>query len=325
MFQFKWSDFAYTKLGSSAPYESLRSHPSSVRRLVFTSVLFISTFYLVISLLKASHNLVINNASEGTGPLKEGEIEFTLEHCGCRRRLFTNSSNPDNIGVPFNQTTCGNDAYLRGSHQKIVGFSFYGDVNSDYSKKKGYFEGIIGNLELMPKFYPGWVMRLYYDLDQTDPVLQDLCQLACTHSNIDICNAKHLPGNPFVDASRVFPMNWRFFPTLDPQVDFYVSRDLDSRFSEREQAAVKEWLDSGYDFHFMRDHPHHGVKILGSGWGSKLVREETRMNWQKAWNSGFTDKLVWAKRNDYGPDQTFLKKYIFPFKKNLKSFLKKKL
>ena len=90
MFQFKWSDFAYTKLGSSAPYESLRSHPSSVRRLVFTSVLFISTFYLVISLLKASHNLVINNASEGTGPLKEGEIEFTLEHCGCRRRLFTN-------------------------------------------------------------------------------------------------------------------------------------------------------------------------------------------------------------------------------------------
>ena len=34
------------------------------------------------------------------------------------------------------------------------------------------------------------------------------------------------------------------------------------------------------------------------------------MNWQKAWNSGFTDKLVWAKRNDYGPDQTFLKRYL---------------
>ena len=76
-------------------------------------------------------------------------------------------------------------------------------------------------------------------------------------------------------------------------------------------------------FLFLSDHPHHGVKILGSGWGSKLVREETRMNWQKAWNSGFTDKLVWAKRNDYGPDQTFLQRYIFPFKKNLKSFIKK--
>ena len=107
---------------------------------------------------------------------------------------------------------------MRGPHQKIVGFSFYGDINSDYSKKKGYFEGIIGNLELMPKYYPGWVMRLYYDLDAKDPVFQDLCQLACKHKNLDICDAKHLPGTPFIDASRIFAMNWRFFPTLDPQV-----------------------------------------------------------------------------------------------------------
>ena len=107
---------------------------------------------------------------------------------------------------------------MRGPHQKIVGFSFYGDINSHYSKKKGYFEGIIGNLELMPKYYPGWVMRLYYDLDAKDPVFQDLCQLACKHKNLDICDAKHLPGTPFIDASRVFAMNWRFFPTLDPQV-----------------------------------------------------------------------------------------------------------
>jgi hypothetical protein len=87
-----------------------------------------------------------------------------------------------------------------------------------YSKKKGYFEGIIGNLELMPKYYPGWIMRLYYDLDKTDPVLKDLCKLACNDPNIDICDAKHLPGTPFIDASKVFAMDWRFFPTLDPQV-----------------------------------------------------------------------------------------------------------
>ncbi len=28
----------------------------------------------------------------------------------------------------------------------------------------------MGNLELMPKFYPGWTMRLYFDLDPDDPV-----------------------------------------------------------------------------------------------------------------------------------------------------------
>jgi len=305
MFQFKWSEYAYTKLGN---HETLRN-PSTVRRIAFTSLLFILVFYLVISVLQTSHDLVTDI---NEGPLKEDEIEFTLENCGCRRRLQFNA-NPEDLS--FNQTTCGKDAFMRGPHQKIVGFSFYGDINSDYSKKKGYFEGIIGNLELMPKYYPGWVMRLYYDLDAKDPVFQDLCQLACKHKNLDICDAKHLPGTPFIDASRVFAMNWRFFPTLDPQVDFYVSRDLDSRFSDREQSAVQEWLDSKYDFHFMRDHPHHGTKILGSGWGSKLVRVQTRMNWQKAWNSGFTDKLVWAKRNSYGPDQAFLSRYVWPWAK----------
>ena len=35
----------------------------------------------------------------------------------------------------------------------------------------GYFEGIVGNLELMPIYYPGWVMRVYYDLENEDPIL----------------------------------------------------------------------------------------------------------------------------------------------------------
>ena len=39
-------------------------------------------------------------------------------------------------------------------------------------------------------------------------------------------------------ATDVFPMNWRFFPTLDPQVDAYLSRDLDSEFNEREIAGT---------------------------------------------------------------------------------------
>ena len=92
---------------------------------------------------------------------------------------------------------------MRGTGQKIVGFSFYGDINTPKNKKKGiylvllhfriltqtimiivfvlftlyfcsigYFEGIVGNLELMPIYYPGWVMRLYYDLDDNDPITE---------------------------------------------------------------------------------------------------------------------------------------------------------
>ena len=61
-------------------------------------------------------------------------------------------------------------------------------------------------------------MRLYLDLSKTDQILNDICDLACNYTNIDLCDVKNLPGTPLVDATEIFPMNWRFFPTLDPQV-----------------------------------------------------------------------------------------------------------
>ena len=61
-------------------------------------------------------------------------------------------------------------------------------------------------------------MRIYYKLDKKDPFLKDICEIACTNNNIDICDIKHLPGSPVVDATNIFGMFWRFFPTLDPQV-----------------------------------------------------------------------------------------------------------
>ena len=59
-----------------------------------------------------------------------GEIEFELEHCGCTRRLKNPAKNPKVLTL--NLTTCSIDAFKRGPGQKIVGFSFYGDINSDY-------------------------------------------------------------------------------------------------------------------------------------------------------------------------------------------------
>ena len=51
---------------------------------------------------------------------------------------------------------------------------------------------------------------------------------------------------------------------VDPLVSEFHSRDLDSVPSPREVDAVKEWLHSkNKTFHIMRDHPLHGVPILG--------------------------------------------------------------
>jgi len=51
-------------------------------------------------------------------------------------------------------------------------------------------------------------------------------------------------------------------------VDVFVSRDADSKASNREAAAVYDWLDLNKTFHVMRDHPGHiGHKILAGMWG----------------------------------------------------------
>ena len=62
----------------------------------------------------------------------------------------------------------------------------------------------------------------------------------------------------------------RFLPLVDPQVSVMVSRDLDSRLTAREQAAVEDWLETGLSFHVMRDHISHSKEILAGMWGARL-------------------------------------------------------
>ena len=47
--------------------------------------------------------------------------------------------------------------------------------------------GIRENLRLLAVYYPKWVMRLYYDVDMKDPLLKDLCNIACEYDALDLC------------------------------------------------------------------------------------------------------------------------------------------
>ena len=111
---------------------------------------------------------------------------------------------------------------FRGAGQKVIGFSFYGNPNSTKSRERKYFQGIADNLDLLPRHYPGWIIRVYYDLEPDDPEMRLLCDLACRNPSLDICHARNNPASG--DISQIFAMNWRFLPTLDPNVDMFVSR-----------------------------------------------------------------------------------------------------
>ena len=52
-----------------------------------------------------------------------------INECGCKR-ILTNISTSK---VSYSETTCTNSAFQRGSNQKIIGYSIYGDLNSQHS------------------------------------------------------------------------------------------------------------------------------------------------------------------------------------------------
>jgi len=230
-----------------------------------------------------------------------------LRECGCQRRLNGSKSGT----VNFSQTTCSYDSFLRGSNQKIIAFSFFLDPTNKKPKSKKYFKGISGNVDLLSEFYPSWVMRLYHDVLPESRLHRKLCKIACNHQNIDLCYVNNLPGNPTTQAAQIYPTIWRFFPTLDPQVSLYQSRDLDGRFSARESAAVEEWEESGESLHVMRDHPYHGIPMLAGAWGARLTLEN-RSKWTGVMAQLLKDQQAQGGRVEEGQDQILLERYVWP-------------
>ena len=147
--------------------------------------------------------------SDPSGPRN---VTFPMAACDCWRTIETIPTT-----APYQMTTCGSDAYHRGDNQLVIAFSLHGKPGS-HRKFSAFIDGIGVNVARVAKFYPGWVMRLYHELDHGDHFMADLCWLACRNNHFDLCHAGKLPGVPMVDATNLFPKIWRFMPTLDTQV-----------------------------------------------------------------------------------------------------------
>lgn len=91
-----------------------------------------------------------------------------------------------------------------------------------------------------------------------------------------------------------------------------MSRDLDSAFTPRERASVNVWLESNKLFHVMRDHPFHGVPMLGGMWG---FRSEFNRNLSQLIHERIHNKDLVQRYGGRG-DQTFLTEQVWPFAKN---------
>jgi hypothetical protein len=165
--------------------------------------------------------------------------------------------------------------------KKIISFSLWGD-------NPKYTIGAIRNAELTPIIFPGWISRFYCGLSVPTNIIETLKSLPYTEVIM-----MDVDG----DWSGMF---WRFYACDDS--DIMLSRDTDSRLSNREKLAVDEWLNSDKDFHIMRDHPYHTTEILGGMWG---VRNGLIKNIKT-----IIDDYV--KGNFWQVDQNFLREKIYP-------------
>eukprot|EP00094_Tigriopus_californicus_P001073 TCALIF_01038-PB protein Name:"Protein of unknown function" AED:0.44 eAED:0.44 QI:0/0.66/0.42/0.85/0.16/0/7/0/378 len=166
-------------------------------------------------------------------------------------------------------STCSKRAKARGLGQKVISFALFGEYFGDDGQPNWYSQGAWDNAELLPVYYGSdWIMRLYHNqVGFDEKEMRFLCDLKCNHSHVDLCYVGNIPHYEQIEEHP--GTLWRFLPMGDPLVDVFHVRDLDSRPSDRETAALAEFHESQEQFHILRDHRNHRAAILAGMWGGK--------------------------------------------------------
>ncbi len=135
--------------------------------------------------------------------------------------------------------------------KKIISYSLFGD-------NPKYLVGAVENARTAKEFYPDFTTRFYVGKSVPEETVGAL---------------KNEGAEVFLedDLEGLIGTIWRFYAFADEDVEIVLIRDVDSRFSMREVTAVNEWLESGKNFHIMRDHPQHGRLILAGMWGARAA------------------------------------------------------
>ena len=172
------------------------------------------------------------------------------------------------------------------SKKNIIAFSLYGN-NPLYTKN---LKQVINSYHTT---YPDWKCRIYLAKDIDPKYAKLLIDEGC---EVIIMNSEG------IDARYT---NWRFLAIEDKNAKAVIIRDLDSLATVREKVMVEQWLSSEKKFHIIRDHVNHNAIIMAGLWGIK----KNNINIRK-----LSRKMLMT--NNYGIDQAFLRKLIYPLIKD---------
>lgn len=220
--------------------------------------------------------------------VKERASYQYISQCNCKRHFQFPPLNRSKIKL----STCSDEASQYEPLQKVVSFTYFETDPTIISKV--FWTGLVENLEMIKTHYPGFSMRVYTNTslgEYTGDFSKDeFCELVCYNRELHWCDIRETPSHG--NLSKMDPTTWHYLPLGDPSVQLFLSRDLDAVISEREVAAVREWMSianvTGKGIQVMRDHKKfHHKPILGGLWGAS----NQVLGWRTA--KDLQNRLIW--------------------------------
>jgi hypothetical protein len=163
-----------------------------------------------------------------------------------------------------------------------------------------YHRGFLENLELVKRYYPGWIVYVYLGTD----VAPEFREYFLRDPIIRVRDT---------GTTGAVLMIHRFFAIDEPDVDVCFFRDADSRIHWKDRWAINDFMRSNYNAHVIRDNVQHTAMIMGGLWALRRNALKTSMRsifegWTPVYaGNGHPDKL-----DGHGMDQNFLLKTVYP-------------
>jgi hypothetical protein len=133
---------------------------------------------------------------------------------------------------------------------KVFSFCLYGPFNPKY------YVGMIENIHLIHKHFPEWSIFIYLgaDVDQ---------------STVNVLSSAPRVILRWTNELGAKNMIHRFFAIDEPGVELMMVRDADSRIHWRDRWAIRQFVNSSFIGHAIRDNPHHLTRLMGGLWGMR--------------------------------------------------------
>jgi len=185
-----------------------------------------------------------------------------------------------------------------------------------YGKYPQYIWGVIRNAQLVPVYLPDWTLRVYI---AAGPALSDLAVPP------RIINTLRRLGAEIAHVSTkssMAPRNFRLLAAEDEHLDYFLVRNADSRLSERESAAIRDWMSvaeknesKSAAIHCIRDHPKHAKQAIIDGlWGGRprALRQLLKQDITQMMDSVASSLKLSSTKSTENVTMTVLNQVIWP-------------